>query len=783
MLAGVIAACWIAAPSVWGIALLLSALLATGCARRSRPEAGPVGAFAALLLGGWLAASMLAAQLDSRLGDTDAGARLLVTARFLSLPGYAGGEWRADAEVTVHRPAPRPAGPRRLRLSGPLGPHAPRAGETWQLVIATAPARARLNPGGFDLERQWALERIDGFGRVVDSPLNRRLAGSGPGLLALRERIRAALAAQPADREMLALVTALAIGDTAAMTREQWRVFAATGTTHLVAISGLHVTLFAWLVGVLARPLWRLVRPLQRLRRETFALPAGVVAAFCYSLLAGFSIPTQRTVLMLAVVAAARLSGRVLRPVDVLGAACIGVLLLDPLAPLDVGFWLSFGAIWALMVHDSRATPAPALPFTAPSGRLAAALREQLWIGAALAPLTLLLFGTVSVAGWVANPLAIPVFSFVLVPLSLLAAAASVVAALAPVADACLAAAAAVHQGTWLALRAVAGQSWALWAVELPAAWFVLATLALAIATLPLPARMRASALLCALPVVASASAGPAAGEARLTILDVGEGGAVIVQTRHHALLYGTGAAWGSDGAAVEQHVLPALRAARIARLDALVLPRASAAEVQGSARLLRGMPVRQVLAGGEWRDPPTVAGHCPPRLAWRWDGVRFELFAAPLAAGPGMRAQGGCVLRIGTAAGSALLVGSATLADLGALRDPAAGVAPQLAADVLIGAMRAVRSPAQREFTRVVAPGWWVATRRIATDADLAALAHSQGMESQRLLSPSRHGALVLHLTRSAPPNWARATGSRSAPAWRLPRLLPPRNPPGETA
>jgi competence protein ComEC len=731
----------------------------------------------ALLLGASLAASTLAAQLGTRLAEADSDRRLLVAARLTSLPRRASGQWQADARVTVMRPAAALPATLSLRLSGPLGPQRPAAGETWQLVIDVAPPRARLNPGAFDRERQWTLERLDGFGRVVDSPLNRRLAAASPGLLALRERMRAALAAQSTDREVLALVIALAIGDTAAMTGAQWRVFAATGTSHLVAISGLHVTLFAWLVGGAARPLWRMLRPLRHLRREAIAQSLGLLAAFGYSLLAGFSIPTQRTVLMLAVVAVARLSGRVLRSADVLGLACVGVLMLDPLAPLDVGFWLSFGAVAALMLHDQVALPRTDGHLAAARARVHRTLREQLWIGAALSPLTLLLFGTVSIAGWLVNPPAIPVFSLLLVPLSLLAAASAVVGATVPT-EVCLAAAALIHEVVWRGLRAVAMQPWALWEVQLPLAWFALAPLALAIAWLPLPARMRATALICALPTVATAGSGPAVGEARLTILDAGEGGAVIVQTRHHALLYGTGAAWGNDGTAVEQHVLPALRAASIVRLDVLILPRASATEVDGHAFMLRDLRVERVLAGGEWRDAPSGAAPCPPRAAWQWDGVRFEVLAMQLAAGPGRSVPGICVLRVSTAGTAALLVSAATRADLEALLDPRHGAVTLLAARVLVGALRAPRSTEQFQFTRLVAPDWWVVLRRVATDAELEMLAHSQCMDARRMLAPSRHGALGLRLQRAVAPRWARAIEPWASPAWRYRRSPLPGDP-----
>lgn len=775
MLGGVLVACWVVPPLAWGIAFTTAAVLAWADRGRTHGLSPITAALLALLFGGWFGAATLAERTSARFADAVAGNRLLVIARIETLPAHGRGQWTADADLSVQRPAAMAGGPRRVRLTGALGPRVPAAGETWRLLVEITPPRARLNPGGFDLERQWTLERLAGFGRVIDSPLNARVSGARPGLLAIRARIRDSLAAHDCDREALALVTAISIGDTGAMTREQWRVFAATGTSHLVAISGLHVTLFAWMVSAFARPLWRAVKPLQRVRREVLALPCGVLAALGYSLLAGFSIPTQRTVLMLSVIAMVRLSGRVLRPLDVLGAAVIGVLLIDPLAPLDAGFWLSFGAVAALVLHDSGQPSRPAVHGASLPAAVQRVLREQLWVGAALAPLTLLLFGTLSLAGWLANPVAIPAFSLLLVPLSLLAATAAATTDHAAFADALLNVTATVHHGIWWALRALAAQPWALWSVELPATWFALAPLALLVAWLPLPTAMRASALLSALPIVAGAGAGPVSGEARLTILDAGEGGAVIVRTRHHALLYGSAAAWGDGRAAVEQHVLPALRAAGIARLDALIVPRASAAEVAASALLLRAMPARRVLAGGEWRDSPPATAPCQPQTAWRWDGVSFELYAPRLSSDPGRPARGSCVLRVATAGASALLIGTATRADLEALGEPRVDSVPRLRADVLVGALRAARSAAQRDFTRRVAPLWWVATRRVSTDAELEVLATSQGMDARSMLSPSRHGPLVLRLSPAGPVRWSHAIEAHASPVWRQPRLAPP--------
>ena len=198
---------------------------------------------------------------------------------------------------------------------------------------------------------------------MLPSALGRREAAAGPGWAGWRESIAERIRASVVDRDAAALIAGLAVGATADMTREQWRVFGATGTVHLVAISGLHVTMFAWLATVATRRAWRLARLGRWCDREPLAAAVGLAAASGYALLAGFTVPTQRTLLMLAIWWGARLAGRPQGGLEVIGLALLGVLLFDPLAPLAAGFWLSFAAIGVLIATDGlaeRATPGDA---------------------------------------------------------------------------------------------------------------------------------------------------------------------------------------------------------------------------------------------------------------------------------------------------------------------------------------------------------------------------------------------------------------------------------------
>ncbi|MCX8017583.1 MAG: ComEC/Rec2 family competence protein, partial [Rhodocyclaceae bacterium] len=407
----------------------------------------------------------------------------------------------------------------------------PHAGERWRLVVRLKRPHGSLNPHGFDYEA-WLFERgVRATGYVRPAERNARLAPAGVSLDALRERLRARILRALPDSPYAGVLVALAVGDQQAIPAEQWRLFAATGIVHLMSISGLHVTMIGALLAPLVFALWR------RHPRLPLLLPAQQAAAVAawlgacgYTAVAGWGVPAQRTLIMLGVVVLATLSRRALGAGQVLGAALVFVLLGDPWAVRSAGFWLSFGAV--------------ALLFYISSGRLAArhwlieALRAQwaLWLG--LAPLLLALFGQFSLISPLANALAIPLVSFVITPLALLGMLPGLAWAY-PLADALLTPLMAVL--AWLA--SLPG---ALWQLPAPPFWAIaLALLGVIWLLLPrgFPARW-AGALLC-LPLVAIRPERPAPGEFSLTVLDVGQGQAIHVQTAQHDLLFDAGPAYG----------------------------------------------------------------------------------------------------------------------------------------------------------------------------------------------------------------------------------------------
>lgn len=510
----------------------------------------------------------------------------------------------------------------------------PRAGERWRFVARLKRPHGNLNPHGFDWEG-WLFERgIRATGYVRKSALTERRDAAPAGVDRLREATRARILRALPEAPYAGVVAALAVGDQQAIAQEQWRLFAATGITHLMSISGLHVTMVGALLALLVSALWRrhprlpLLWPAQK---------AAAVAAFAgalgYALLAGFGVPAQRTLYMLGVVVLALVSGRAFGTARVLGAALVLVLLLDPWAVLAAGFWLSFGAV-ALLFHVA-------------AGRLAARHWLAEWFAAqwaillGLMPLLLALFQQFSLVSPLANALAIPLVSLAVAPLALLGAL--------PGFDWALQLAHALLVPLMDFLAWLAGWPGALWQQHAPPAWAVpLALAGAAWLLLPrgVPARWAGAFLF--LPLFLLPPARPAPGEFALTVLDVGQGQAVHVRTATHELLFDAGPDYGGAADAGGRVVAPYLRAAGARRLDALIVSHADSDHAGGADSLLAAMPVARA-------ERCCVAGD-----AWEWDGVRFRVLH-PAAADYDRKLPGNalsCVLKIESAHGAALIPG-----------------------------------------------------------------------------------------------------------------------------
>jgi competence protein ComEC len=569
-----------------------------------------------------------------------------------------------------------------------------RAGERWRFTVRLKRPHGNLNPHGFDYEA-WLFERgIRATGYVRPKSAGRIDAAvwrPGYAVEMLRERIRdrfrAALPAAP----FAGILIALAIGDQQAIDAELWQTFARTGITHLMSISGLHITMFAGLAYAVISWLWRRSSRLPlRLPAQHAAATGGFLAAFFYCLLAGFAVPAQRTLYMLGVVAAARLSGRELAASRVLALALLLVLLLDPWAVLAAGFWLSFGAV-ALLFHIG-------------SGRLGAAHwviewgRAQWAVTLGMLPALLALFQQFSLVSPLANAVAIPVVSFVITPLAL----AGAVPFLAPL----LSLAHLVTAWLMLLIDWLAALPLAMWQQAAPPAWSVLLALAGGIwLLLPRGFPARWLGLLAFLPLLTVPPSRPAPGVAEVTVLDVGQGLAIHVQTATHDLLFDAGPAFSADADSGNRIIAPYLRAMGVRRLDALVISHADKDHEGGAASVLAALPVAILKSSLPFEHAlsaqPVAQEPCRDGDGWTWDGVQFAM----LHPGPDPLSRKtndvSCVLRV-TAGGRSMLLTSdiEAVSELALLqRHPA-----ELAAQVMTVPHHGSRTSSTPQFIAAVA-------------------------------------------------------------------------------
>lgn len=495
-----------------------------------------------------------------------------------------------------------------------------RPGERWTLTVRLRRPHGGSNPHGPDFEA-WALERnIRATGHVRPMDSNSRVqndAGDPRDAVdraraSLRDRMQAALENLP----LAGVLVALAIGDQDAIPPGQWRVYWRTGVGHLMSISGLHITMVSGLIGWLVHAVWARLPGLPlRWPAQRAAATAAVIAAAIYSLLAGFSIPTQRTLAMVAVVALAVMSGRHVVGSRVLCWALFVVTLADPWAGLSPGFWLSFGAIGLIyLVTAGR---------TGQIGPLRAAALTQWAVSLGMLPMLLGLFQEVSLISPVANAFAIPLVSLVVVPLTLAGAALDI-----PLFMHLAHLVMAVTHGMLAWLAALPS---ATWESHAPPAWAVALAL-IGVAWLLAPAGWPARwlGLVWLGPMFWVLPPAPAHGSASLTVLDVGQGLAVVVRTATHAMVFDTGPRWGADSDAGQRILVPHLRGEGIRHLDGLMVTHDDDDHAGGALSLLRMRSVGWMAAvlpddHPLWQDAPAPR-HCLRGDRWIWDGVEFTV-------------------------------------------------------------------------------------------------------------------------------------------------------------
>jgi len=483
--------------------------------------------------------------------------------------------------------------------------------ERWRFTVRLRRPHGSVNPGGFDLEA-WMLERnlrASGYVREgsAKTPAPQRLAASVPDAGAWVDRVRYHLRLEMQQRlageRYAGVLVALVLGDQRAIAESDWLMFNATGIGHLVSISGLHITMIAGLAAGLASLLWRRsARLMARAPAQTAAAVAGMLAALAYCLLAGWAVPAQRTFFMLAVVAAGLLLRLSLAPSLTLALAAAVVTLLDPWASAAPGFWLSFGAVAAILfaLHGQLREAAGW------RARLQAAAQVQGAVTIALVPMTVALFQQVSLVSPLANAVAIPVVSLAVTPLALAGAALALLPApLDALATLPLSAGHGLFALLADLLHAVARWRWASVALPAPPPWALLCALGGVLWLLmPRGWPLRGLGLIGLLPLVLWPAPRPAVEELWVTAIDIGQGSSVLVETRDARLLVDTGPRYTAQADAGGRVILPYLRWRGIGRLDTLVVTHLDSDHSGGAASLLRAMPGTPVITSIDPEHP-----------------------------------------------------------------------------------------------------------------------------------------------------------------------------------
>ena len=500
------------------------------------------------------------------------------------------------------------------------------AGESWRLRVRLKRPSGFMNPGGFDYEKWLFTERIIATGYVRKAKsisTNQRIAeASWWSINHLREQIHKTIQARVMDKASAAILSALSIADRSKLGRQQWQILQQTGTSHLVAISGLHIAIVAGFAFLPVFLFWRIFPRLNEIIPVPIAGGVlGIIFASLYAMLAGFSLPTQRALLMVVIALLGLISRRNYPATSILAMALVAVLLLDPLASMTVSFWLSFLAVGIILIIVRRQ-----MHIEKPRLHI---IVLQIILSLGMFPLTLLFFGTGSISAPLANIIAIPWVAMVVVPLTLLGVLFMPVSEI--LSAALLKTAAVAVDWLFKGLGFLNGQPMLKADLpEIPVVYLLLAFAGFLYFLLPKGFPGRWLAVFSIIPALLFSVPKPESGSFSYTLLDAGQGMASVLRTTNHTLVYDVGKRLNDNFDLGRLVVVPYLRAKGVHKVDILMLSHEDNDHRGGAKAVLEALDVEQIQSSDLSILPEYTVKPCKEGQKWQWDGVSFEILSPP---------------------------------------------------------------------------------------------------------------------------------------------------------
>ncbi len=498
-----------------------------------------------------------------------------------------------------------------------------KVGEQWQFCVKLKKPHAYSNPGSYDIEKHFFQHKIIAKGYVlVEKPYSKM--GSGDNnpktwiqnfRIYLKKNIDHILQ----GKHFKGVINALVVGVQEGISATQWETFRQTGTNHLVAISGLHIGLVASFLFILVKKAYGAL-PLRFLKVPSLVIGAygAINAAIFYAFIAGFSIPTRRAIIMITLFMVSTIKRRLVSKSRIFFISLGLTILFDPISVLSAGFWLSFGAVGILLYGmQGRLRP---------SGIWYKWIRAQWVVFLGLMPLMFAIFDKISLVSPITNIVAIPWVSFLVVPLSLVGALCTIFS-------------------TTLAgiILNLAHQTFSLintfleFTRTMPMATLANAThsmlsiscaiIGVGILLLPRGVKGKQIAVVWLLPLLMAHPVRVEKNMANITILDVGQGFAAVVETQNHVLVFDTGPKVSPQFDTGEQVVVPFLATRGLKKIDRLVISHNDNDHIGGAHFIVQHMAVETIMMSrqdGFFKNKTVI--ECRAGDRWGWDGVLFEI-------------------------------------------------------------------------------------------------------------------------------------------------------------